>query len=480
MNRAVKKLMSRKRLPVWRTLLVMATDLMAIGAGCCLAYWLRFYSPLVALIPIQHGYNPNDYIAIMPFIWIIWLAALRFENLYRRRSRVFDFNVVRRIFTGSCLALLVLIALNFYLPLGVYSRVLSLFMAGSVVAALVASRIVLHYLFQWLVLSRGIGQSRTVILGGGPLAEQVYRSLERHPERGMKPVGLILGRSATSGLHLPEGLPVLGPVDDLEALLREHRIDEVILAQPEIDYERIPRLLVECERAMAVFRIVPETTELLLSGMTVETIDGIPLLGIRETPLQGWHAALKRMIDFGVALAGLLVTGPLIGVLAALVRWREGGPAFFVQERMGIDGRAFKIFKLRTMRLDAEQHSGPIFAEDFDPRCTPLGALLRRSHLDELPQLLNVLRGEMSLVGPRPERPHFIDQFRDNVPRYMARHKVKSGITGWAQVNGLCGRHGSIDERLKYDLYYIENWTLLLDFKILMMTLFGRVRPGPV
>jgi lipopolysaccharide/colanic/teichoic acid biosynthesis glycosyltransferase len=147
---------------------------------------------------------------------------------------------------------------------------------------------------------------------------------------------------------------------------------------------------------------------------------------------------------------------------------------------MGIDGRAFKIFKLRTMRVGAEQHSGPIFAEDFDPRCTPLGAWLRRAHLDELPQLLNVLRGEMSLVGPRPERPHFIRHFRDNVPRYMARHKVKSGITGWAQVNGLCGRHGSIDERLKYDLYYIENWTLWLDFKILLMTLFGRVRPGPV
>jgi lipopolysaccharide/colanic/teichoic acid biosynthesis glycosyltransferase len=180
-----------------------------------------------------------------------------------------------------------------------------------------------------------------------------------------------------------------------------------------------------------------------------------------------------------VAAGGLILLAPIIGALALLVWWRDRANPFFRQQRMGIDGRMFEIIKLRTMRPGAEMETGPTFAGDADPRCTPLGLILRQTHLDELPQLINVLRGEMSLVGPRPERPYFIQQFREDVPRYMARHRVRSGITGWAQVNGLCGRHGSIADRLKYDLYYIENWSLWLDIKILLVTLLGRQRPGP-
>ena len=247
-----------------------------------------------------------------------------------------------------------------------------------------------------------------------------------------------------------------------------------------MDRSHLLELLVQCERAMVVFRIVPETTELLVSGMTVETLDGIPMLGLRETPLQGWNAALKRLIDIIAACAGLILAAPILGILAWLIRRQDNAPAFYKQERMGIDGRLFHIIKLRSMRPDAEQQSGPVFASEFDPRCTKFGHFLRKTHLDELPQLLNVIRGEMSLVGPRPERPHFIDHFRDDVPQYMARHRVKSGITGWAQVNGLCGKHGSIDQRLKYDLYYIENWSLWLDVKILFLTLFGKIKQGPI
>ena len=472
--------MSRKRLPVWRTLLVMATDLAAIGAGSWLAYWIRFESSLTTLVPVNNGYDPRHYIKILPYIWVIWLVALRLENLYRRRSRVFDFNVARRIVTGSCLALLILIAFNFYQPMGVYSRLVSIIMMLSVISTLIVSRIILFFVFRWMMLHHGVGQSRTAILGGGPVAEQVCQSLLRHPERGMRPIGIILGRPGAESPRLPSGLPVLGTADDLESVLIANRVDEVILAQPELDYDRIPHLLVECERALVVFRIVPDTTELILTGMTVETVDGIPLLGIRETPLQGWNAALKRMVDVCAALAGLILFAPIVLVLAWLIRRQDGHPPFYLQKRMGNDGRLFKIIKLRTMRPDAETQSGPTFASDYDPRCTALGSLLRRTHLDELPQLLNVLRGEMSLVGPRPERPYFIEQFRDNVPRYMARHKVRSGITGWAQVNGLCGKHGSIAERLKYDLYYIENWSLWLDVKILFMTVLGNIRPGSV
>jgi exopolysaccharide biosynthesis polyprenyl glycosylphosphotransferase len=460
-------------------MLVMGADLLAIASGLLLAYWIRFHSPFTNYVTVQHGYIPTAYLRVLPYACLGWFLALRFENLYRRRSRVLDYNVVRRIITGSCLALLVIIAFTFYSKAGDFSRMVSVLTFGTVISTLILNRIILHLIFRWLLLHRGSGQSRIVILGGNGIATHLCEAMLRHPEQGMLPAGLILPSSGRKPAHWPEEIPILGTADQLEALLQEHHIDEIIFAGPDVNREDIPHMLVLCERAMTEFRIVPETTELLLSGMTVETLDGIPLLGVRETPLQGWNAALKRMIDFGVAGLGLMLTSPIIGLFAFIIRLLDGHPGIFSQQRMGIDGRLFYIYKLRTMRPDAEADSGPTFASDRDPRCTRLGWALRRTHLDELPQLYNVLRGDMSLVGPRPERPYFIKQFRDNVPRYMARHKVKSGITGWAQVNGLCGLHGSIDERLKYDLYYIENWSLWLDFKILLLTLFGKVRPGP-
>jgi exopolysaccharide biosynthesis polyprenyl glycosylphosphotransferase len=472
--------MSRKRLPVWRTLLVIASDAFAIGVGLLGAYWLRFDSPLTALWPVEKGYNPAWYLHILPLAWGTWLIALRLENLYRRRSRVLDFNVVRRIVTGSILAVLVLLAGNFFFRAGEYSRLVVLMMLAVGVAALIGNRIVLHFIFRWMLIQKGLGQSRTAIVGAGPLVERIWHTLSAHPEQGMRPVGVILASGDGGGVADSAGFPVLGRADDLERILVDERIDEVILAEPGVEREHLLRMLVACERSMAVFRVVPEVNELIVSGMVVETIDGIPMLGIRETPLQGWNAALKRLMDIGVAATGLVMTAPAVALFAWFVWRQDRANPFFTQERMGIDGRVFRIIKLRTMRPDAEEGTGPTFADDLDPRCTPLGALLRRTHLDELPQLLNVLRGDMSLVGPRPERPYFIDQFRADLPYYMARHKVKSGITGWAQINGLCGRHGSIADRLQYDLYYIENWSLWLDVKILLKTVLGQQRPGSV
>jgi exopolysaccharide biosynthesis polyprenyl glycosylphosphotransferase len=470
--------MSRKRLPVWRTLLVIVTDIVAISVGLSFSYLVRFHSAFTDWFPVINGYDPEHYKDIFPWAVLIWFVALRFENLYRRRSRALDFNVLRRILTGSALAILVLIALTFFGKSGAFSRIFTVLMAFHVVLALLINRIALHYFFQWLMLHRGVGQTRTALLGSGPIVDQIIGVMRTHPERGMRPIGVIEGMQRVGAGQIA-GVPVIGRVEELERVLTEHRIDEVILVDPGLERGHLIEALVQCERAMCVFRIVPEATELLVSGMVVETMDGIPMLGLRETPLQGWNAALKRMVDFCAAGAGLALTAPLVLLLAGIIRLVDGAPAFYRQERMGIDGRLFKIVKLRTMRVDAETDTGPTFASDMDPRCTRLGTALRKTHLDELPQLYNVLMGDMSLVGPRPERPHFIERFRDDVPQYMARHRVRAGITGWAQVNGLCGLHGSIPERLKYDMYYIENWSLWLDFKIMFLTLFGRIKPGP-
>jgi exopolysaccharide biosynthesis polyprenyl glycosylphosphotransferase len=462
------RLMSHRRHPIWKTLLIMLADLIAIGAGLVIAYWIRFDSNLLA----HKGYRPEDYAWLLPWAWGIWFLALRFENLYRRRSKVLDFNVIRRIVTGSVLALLIIFALTFwYRRVTDFSRVLIPIVLTSVVACLIIERVIMDRVFRFLAGEKNFGLTRTAVVGSGPIALRVFESLRLHPEHGMGPVGLIADPPHGEIPHA-DNAPILGTVDDLENVLARHKIEEVILTQPELNRDRIPAMLVQCERQMASFRIVPDVTELLLSGMTVEMLNGIPFLGPRETPLQGWNAALKRLIDFGAALAGLILISPVLAVLAIIVKRSDGGPILYSQERMGNDGHLFKIFKFRTMRLDAEAQSGPVFADDDDARCTPTGRWMRRNRLDELPQLFNVLMGDMSLVGPRPERPYFIEQFKGDIPQYMVRHKVKSGITGWAQINGLCGKHGSIAERLQYDLYYIENWSIWLDVKILFLTLF--------
>ncbi|MCH8334253.1 sugar transferase [Candidatus Sumerlaeota bacterium] len=469
--------MSHRRHPIWKTLVVMAADLAAIGAGLLLAYSFRFHS---GLVPVRGAHDPSDYLRLFPWAWAIWFLALRLENIYRRRSPILDFNVVRRIVTGSILALLIIFAFMFFSRgftdsdpffASDFSRALTPLLFAFVSASLIIERAALHFSLGRLARDRQLGLTRTLILGGGAVARKAYECLERHPEHGMAPVGLVVDASSELSGAATADPPILGTLEELESLLESLRIEEVVLAQPDLDRKAIPSILALCDRHMASFRIIPDTTEMLLSGMSVETLSGIPFLSARETPLQGWNAALKRLIDFVAALGGLLLLSPFLALFAWLVRRSDGGPALYVQARVGIDGRRFKIFKFRTMGVDAESDSGPVFADDNDPRCTPIGAWLRRYRLDELPQLLNVLKGDMSLIGPRPERPYFIQQFRDGIPRYMTRHRVKSGITGWAQINGFSGKHGSIAERLDYDLYYIENWSLWLDLKILFITI---------
>jgi exopolysaccharide biosynthesis polyprenyl glycosylphosphotransferase len=220
--------------------------------------------------------------------------------------------------------------------------------------------------------------------------------------------------------------------------------------------------------------MVPDIFRVLTSDVAIRNVDGVPLLGVGRWPLDHfWNRVAKRAEDMVGSLVGLVVSCPVILVAMMVIKRQSPGPVFYRQERCGENGRVFALYKLRTMHLDAEEHTGPVWAVEDDPRRIPVGRFLRQFNLDELPQFWNVLKGEMSLVGPRPERPHFVEQFREDISRYMWRHVSKPGMTGWAQVNGLRG-NTSIKERIKYDLYYLENWSLAFDFKILIRTFFSR------
>jgi Undecaprenyl-phosphate glucose phosphotransferase len=245
----------------------------------------------------------------------------------------------------------------------------------------------------------------------------------------------------------------------------------VLIALPTADSQYLEKLMAALDDEVVNIRIVPDLPAMMTLRSQVEELDGLPMIGLREGPLVGWAAVQKRAFDVVLCSLALLVAGPLMGAIALAIRLTSGSPLLFRQERMGLDGRVFQMLKFRTMTANAELSTGPVWTVPDDPRRTRLGVFLRRMSLDELPQLWNVLRGDMSLVGPRPERPVFIEQFRREVPGYMLRHKIKAGLTGWAQVNGWRG-NTSLHERVEHDLYYIQHWSLTLDVRILLLTLW--------
>jgi exopolysaccharide biosynthesis polyprenyl glycosylphosphotransferase len=267
---------------------------------------------------------------------------------------------------------------------------------------------------------------------------------------------------------------IKGVIDELGSFVEENEVNQIILTNPDLGHKKIVKIILYCEQNLIRFNMVPDLFRILTSSMDVQEIDDIPMLGISKWPLDlFWNRRMKRLEDIFGALVGLVLTAPIVGLAALFIKKGSPGGVFYKQERCGEQGRTFMLYKLRTMSENAEDVTGPVFTAEDDPRKTRTGDFLRKHNIDELPQLWNVLKGDMSLVGPRPERPHFVEQFKEDIGKYMWRHVSKPGLTGWAQVNGLRG-NTSIEERIKYDLYYLENWSLAFDFKILMKTVFAK------
>jgi Undecaprenyl-phosphate glucose phosphotransferase len=299
----------------------------------------------------------------------------------------------------------------------------------------------------------------------------IVQKILSNPGLGYEVIGFVTTDGLNGG---PLPAPVLGQAGELAPIIHEYQVDEVIIALPEATHQEILMLISECERGKVTIRVYPDVFQIMASQVSIGDLGGLPLLTVRDIALRGWRRTAKRLMDIVGAACALVVISPLMVFMAVLIKLDSRGPVFYAQERMGLDARPFLMLKFRSMRQDAEAH-GPGWTVERDPRVTRLGRIIRRINVDELPQFINVLIGEMSLVGPRPERTVYVNQFRRSIPRYMDRHWEKAGITGWAQVNGLRG-DTSIVERTKYDLWYIENWSLLLDVKILVRTAFSLLR----
>ncbi len=320
---------------------------------------------------------------------------------------------------------------------------------------------------------RGTGREQLLIVGTGDVARVVLQKIQWSPYLGYDVVGLVNGEDSP-----PEvlGVPVLGRSDDLPELIEKFDVDEVIIALPSASHEELIRLIGLCQRGKVSIKVFPDVFEIMSAGVTVDDLGGLPMLTVRDVALRGWNLMLKRAVDIAGSIAALVIFSPLMTLVAFLIKLDSPGPVFFIQERVGLDGQPFPMIKFRSMRQDAET-SGQWTVKD-DPRRTRLGSIIRRLSVDELPQLINVLLGGMSLVGPRAEQPKYVEEFQRRIPRYMERHREKAGVTGWAQVNGLRG-DTSIEERTKYDLWYIENWSLWLDIKIILRTMIrGWIDPA--
>jgi Undecaprenyl-phosphate glucose phosphotransferase len=453
---------------------VTADALLGLSAFV-LAYTIRFHA---GLIPITKGIPPlRQYLNLLPFIAVLVPLGFHLQSLYRLRrgrSRVDDFFAV---FVGSILAVLMGVGVTTYVQIYIAPNVRGAYEVSQAVWAIfLALNIVLTYSLRQLmreVLERrwrsGIGLRRVLIAGSGELGRIVADKIIEHRELGYQIAGFVDDKA--SGDHLGyRGLPLLGTIDQIADIAARESIDHLYVALPPEQHVKTIELLDITSRECIDVKVVPDILQVIALRARLEDLDGVPVININEPSLQGVNALVKRAIDIAISSAALIVFALPIAVLAALVRLTSKGPAFFRQERMGLDGKSFTIVKFRSMHDDAERETGPVWTQQGDPRVTVLGRFLRRSNLDELPQLWNVFRGDMSIVGPRPERPHFVEQFKHRIPQYMLRHKVKSGLTGWAQVNGWRG-NTALDKRIEYDLYYIENWSVRLDLKIIWLTI---------
>jgi exopolysaccharide biosynthesis polyprenyl glycosylphosphotransferase len=319
---------------------------------------------------------------------------------------------------------------------------------------------------QHALQGRGWGEEQLLIVGTGEVGRIVTQKIKRSPELGYRVVGFV---DDNPKIKAVQNIPVLGNTDDLPELIKNLAIKEVIIAMPEASHQETLKIVSKCDRGKVSVKVFPDVFQIMAGEVTIGDLGGLPLLTIRDTAMRGWQLTVKRVIDMAGSAAGLIFISPIMMLLAVLIKLDSAGPVFFTQERMGLDGKRFMMLKFRSMRTDAEDQTGPVWTTADDNRRTRLGTIIRRFSIDELPQLINVLVGDMSLVGPRPERPVFVEQFEQTIPRYMDRHREKAGITGWAQINGLRG-DTSIFERTKYDLWYTENWSLALDFRIIART----------
>lgn len=446
----------------WLPMAGSTMDFVAVLAASLLAFYIRFFGPVYEVFHSFWVPSALEYLSFGAILGLTYVVIGWSSNHYNTETASPLDREIGRIIRGSIMAMgLVMAGIFFYREFS-YSRLVFLLTVTLMIPFLVIARAVYQRMRRSL-FKRGIGVQRIAVWGTGPEAARLWENLDNQLTRGYELVGA-LGPSP-----VPHG-PSLGEVHMLRNMWQEHELDAVMLAPSNEDEPHMGDVVKAAEGTPLELLYVPSAVDVTRSRVVVTEIGGKPVLKLKTLTMAGWGYVLKRTMDFAFSALFLIAFSWVYALIAIAVLLDSGRPLFYKQRRIGMDGHEFDMIKFRSMRTDAETKTGAVWAVRGDPRVTRVGKFLRRWSLDEIPQFWSVLRGDMSLVGPRPERPEFVYKFAEYIPNYLDRHRVKSGLTGWAVVNGLRGSDTTIEERTEYDLYYVENWSLWLDIRILLRT----------
>lgn len=443
----------------------LVSDVLWISLSWLGAYWLRFLS---GWIPVYFGTPAIDvYLAYLPVVLLVWIVALVNTGVY---STDRWWNLTREwgtLFRGSVVAMVLLVCVNYLSMKAEISRLFYLCFGCLSLGSLSFNRLLFRSILK-RIAPRRTNPHRVLLVGNNAYASLFCQKVHQHPEVGLSIQGML---SEDEPSLVSDGSPVLGQYRNLRDVVLKERIHIVVFALTMEETGQIKSLLSAVQDLPVDMQVLPDVFSVMPLRPGVEDFGGIPLVQIRTSPQQGLSRLGKRSMDILLSLVGLLLLSPLLILIVALIRFTSPGPVLYRQVRMGFDDKEFSMIKFRTMKVGAEPENQAVWSRTLDPRRTRLGILLRKYSLDEIPQLWNVMKGEMSMVGPRPERPEFIQDFCKRIPSYMLRYKVKSGLTGLAQVQGWRGAT-SLEKRIECDIQYIQNWTMSLDLKILWRTLW--------
>ncbi len=451
--------------------LFQVLDAFWIGIAFVASFWMRFHwRP--AFLPAVAGVTPgfDSYLTLLPGMILVWFLCLQVSGAYKVWRFTSQHQEFFAVVKATILAFFGATVLIHFLARDEYSRGFLMTFFGQAFLALCFSRFFLREVLKAL-RRRGVNLRHVLFIGSETMALPIEAGILRRPELGIRSLGLL------STKDVPSSMKHLGTTEQLEAVLERQGVDQVVICLPMAEWDRLGDILGRLALTNVHVRVVPDLHQFSVLGFEIEEFEGVPVVTLNQSPLVGWNRILKRLSDIVIAATALLLFSPVMVLIAVLIKATSRGPLFYFQERMGLDGVLFKMWKFRSMRTDAEALTGAVWAQKDDQRVTWIGAILRKTSLDELPQLFNVLKGDMSCVGPRPERPVFVKEFSQKIPGYMLRHKMKAGMTGWAQVNGFRG-NTSLEGRIEHDLYYINHWSLGFDIKIMFLTIFrGFISP---
>jgi exopolysaccharide biosynthesis polyprenyl glycosylphosphotransferase len=444
--------------------LKIVIDAISIEAAFIFSFWLRFYSPLTSIIPPSKGLPPfSIYFYFSFYLLVIYIVLFSILRAYRTRIFTNLSQDLPVIFKVCFLGILFAMSGAFLYREFSYSRLVFLLILINTNVFLILGRLIFHSLKKYFI-QKGFDILKVYLVGSNNLLPRIISQLQSTTAHTFEIMGYV------SESEIPElAISYKGDINRLPDLIANDTPEGLVLAFNQYDYHNILEVMSLTEGKNIELFYIPDILDLLTSSYNTIEAEGLLLLQLKAFTLSGWQGFLKRIFDIFLSFVVLLLLAPLFLFLSMLIKITSKGPVFYLQKRVGMDGNEFNIIKFRSMGKNAEATTGPVWAKKDDARVTLIGKFLRRTSLDELPQLINVLRGDMSLIGPRPERPHFVKEFQVNIPKYLERHRVRSGITGWAQVNGLRGQ-SPIEERTKYDIHYIENWSIWFDIKIIILT----------